>query len=1305
MKKTFLKTLAGVLLCGVVNAQTPPELSPQLPQELPQLPQAAALTQNSLGGTSLFTGRAQVSIPMYTVKVGDFSLPVSLQYNSGGFKIDENPTFEGLSWSLSCTGVISRSVHGKPDDDPDVIRVWQPASNSFNDVRSYYEKNVEASEPYDAEPDQFSVSAPGLTGFQFIKDNNGQIIQFPYTNNKITIGTATNGQYLSFTVTAPNGYIYEFGGVNANDKIIQHNFGGAVKNRGGMYNSFYLTKITLPDGQYIEFQYTGFDKTVYSGTSESMIRGQVQAGFACPNNGPSCASYYGDPNSYARKANYQLSILKTVSEITASNGQHIIFHYGNTPPNEGNVTATCLTSVDISSGDYQRTYNLTYTMPRTSTLGYAFGNGPDAVDKNVHTRFFLSSVSYTMPNTSYAETVQYKLDYADNDLLPPNLSCAQDHLGYFNGAANSTLLPWDADPNGLNWLGFASAERGYNPGAAARGMLDKITYPTGGFEKFNYEGNTVSVFGHIADMKDVEVNGYGYGNTLHLSEYTSAPFHIGAATTGTLSANVPGGPNVPYGLQNVWIEPLAPGASLIYITDNNTPTSVSLPAGDYILHLKCFKNNTGHALLTYYRDEDGWTNKYAGGVRVRSIDTYDPLSEKVTSKYFTYMKKDDILLSKGSGSSSFTPVYIQPGLVLKKCPGGDNCQGCAGFGCDIYTLSSSSVIPHATFGEHMSYEYVIESDDASFAHGGIQHRFDVQHPLGIDVATFGINIVDLPMNTITSSFGNETETLVFDKGYAPVKNTVTVFDNSPGYIKEATAKCYRRSQIGPVDNPLSTQSGYMETDYHYQSFWNRPVSVSTTDYANGITTTNTNSYTYNELPAAAPTNTEPIKTETTDSKNLVLKTQMTYPTDYPSDPVSQAMVTKNMISPVINIKQFRGGTEIKSTTTHYKDWLTSGAMIKPETVSQSLKGNTEETRIRYYGYDANGNPVKMSKENDVVLQYVWGYNQTFPVAEVNSDKPVYYSSFEEISTQAAWTGISKTYFITSADAMTGKNYYQANNFDLYTGTLTGDYLVTYWCDNATGYSVTGTLSGWPKLLKTVTHGSKTWRLFEHKVNASVIHVTGSGALDELRAYAADGQMKTFTYSPFVGVSSQCDQNNSITYFEYDGLQRLALVRDIDRNILKKICYNYAGQPENCGVVHYGNQEQTRTLTRNNCPPNTTPGSYTVTVPANTYFSTIDDAHANQQAIDYLDQNAQAIVNANASCTPITYTCDQSNCTGKCINNVCEQGTTGLIQRYRVKENGIFVWYCDLRICYSDHTYYDSIGDSCPSPVPALTTCP
>src|SRR5438093_12256708 len=91
-----------------------------------------------------------------------------------------------------------------------------------------------------------------------------------------------------------------------------------------------------------------------------------------------------------------------------------------------------------------------------------------------------------------------------------------------------------------------------------------------------------------------------------------------------------------------------------------------------------------------------------------------------------------------------------------------------------------------------------------------------------------------------------------------------------------------------------------------------------------------------------------------------------------------------------------------------------------------------------------------------------------------------------------------------------------------------------------------------------------WTFFRHMITGvNSISVAGTGIIDELRLYPEESQMTTFTYAPLVGITSQCDASDHITYFEYDGFGRLSLLRNEDGNILRKYCYNYRGQPENC----------------------------------------------------------------------------------------------------------------------------------------------
>jgi YD repeat-containing protein len=110
-----------------------------------------------------------------------------------------------------------------------------------------------------------------------------------------------------------------------------------------------------------------------------------------------------------------------------------------------------------------------------------------------------------------------------------------------------------------------------------------------------------------------------------------------------------------------------------------------------------------------------------------------------------------------------------------------------------------------------------------------------------------------------------------------------------------------------------------------------------------------------------------------------------------------------------------------------------------------------------------------------------------------------------------------------------------------------------------------------------------------------------------------------------GLTSRCDASNRIVYYDYDVLGRIVLIRDQDRNILKKICYNYAGQPEDCNV--YVNSLQTGTFYKQVCTGCQVGSAVIDTVQAGLYSSTLSSDDANSKAQAEIAANGQA--NANA----------------------------------------------------------------------------
>lgn len=208
-------------------------------------------------------------------------------------------------------------------------------------------------------------------------------------------------------------------------------------------------------------------------------------------------------------------------------------------------------------------------------------------------------------------------------------------------------------------------------------------------------------------------------------------------------------------------------------------------------------------------------------------------------------------------------------------------------------------------------------------------------------------------------------------------------------------------------------------------------------------------------------------------------------------------------------------------------------------------------RRRFYSYNNSGKMLEQSLSNDVRHSYVWNDLNTYPIAKVVNASPsdIAYSSFE-LYESGNWTIGSALRSVT--EYMTGKQGYALSNGNINKSGLTASktYTVSYWSKNGS-YTVSGSSN--TKAGSTING----WTYYQHVVSGqTTITVSGSGYIDELRLYVSGSEMITYAYSPLIGLITECDVNNKISHYEYDGLGRLKLVRDQDGNIIKSFEYEF-----------------------------------------------------------------------------------------------------------------------------------------------------
>jgi hypothetical protein len=431
----------------------------------PVSPQAGTLGKYGDIPVDFCTGKVNFTIPIYTIKDGDFEYPIQLSYNYNGLQVGENYGQVGAGWSINSSGYISVATRGGSDFSSfstlgyinsnigkDIVKpflygYWNQLPTA---VRNENIENLyigAASGRLDTEPDKYIVNSGNLNFYFYLNEDADPVFYNEYKNYKIELEKST---FPNFRITDDQANKYIFGLGETTEVLSEDNTAYNI------YSAYNLTTIQTSKNRTINFNYFE-DVCVQDNYSDEL---RVQTYGIGNNNNSSCP---------------------TGRELTAFNGH-------------SKITRNNVSEIIYSGGKIAFTYlDNNFKGNRLSQVKI-FDNKNNLINRfefiyNENKKLLIEVKKYDNSNNTIPF---YKLDYYGS--IPDDISLkSQDLWGYYNGEYNNNLV---------------TGNRKVNFNKTQLGALKKITYPTSGFTEIEYEQNTSKTNAFADDSNNIEYNNY-----------------------------------------------------------------------------------------------------------------------------------------------------------------------------------------------------------------------------------------------------------------------------------------------------------------------------------------------------------------------------------------------------------------------------------------------------------------------------------------------------------------------------------------------------------------------------------------------------------------------------------------------------------------------------------------------------------------------------------------------------------------------------------------------------------------------------
>ena len=495
----------------------------------------------------LNTGCVTPSINLVHFKDQDFDFPISISYNSSGFRPRNADNYVGRDWMLNAGGIVYRQVNGIPDDfeayqgsyekiyaytgflkmlgkktyTPSVME-QELAQNPYKYAHlKSFESNMltlpstDGSDQVEASPDIFYFSFGKHSG-KFMIDYDGSVSVVGYNGGKYQVDlsgmklfSSTTPQNTCIRIKTDDGYVYTFGGsgyasleYTALSWATDYNFIPGPNMGHHEITAFHLTQITAPNGRTLKIHYRDIDAKYHIDPQSRLITLNQQGRYESQTD---LLMQYQLNGRSTMSTGYTINIMENSLGLTypAYNESNALRTYSL-----NKIALIDRVETDIC------TINFTYStrgkspLPVTNSAKQFFISCGAKLDNirmayNGDIQSAKLTYDYALGNRMFLKSVQtdkegtFHLEYNTPALpeIPSPLTCNIDHWGFWRGEnAHVNLIPGMSYPSSQPSLEYkiTTDHRDATGKRYDTSLLKRIEYPTGGCVEFSYEPHRYS---------------------------------------------------------------------------------------------------------------------------------------------------------------------------------------------------------------------------------------------------------------------------------------------------------------------------------------------------------------------------------------------------------------------------------------------------------------------------------------------------------------------------------------------------------------------------------------------------------------------------------------------------------------------------------------------------------------------------------------------------------------------------------------------------------------------------------------------